>query len=69
MSTMTVFDWVILVGLVLLVSIWLLHRIRSSLKVGCCSTDTATCAGCSGGCGKRNQTNVSPLAANNKKPD
>ncbi len=71
MTTLTAFDWLVLVGLVLLVAVWLVRRIRASLKASCCSTDTSSCAGCSGGCGKRNPdpTGSCPPASDNEKPD
>lgn len=52
---MSIFDSVVLAGLILLVTIWLVQRIRANLKASCCSTDSSGCAGCSGGCGKTNQ--------------
>lgn len=55
MNALSTFDWVVLIGLVLLVTIWLVRRIRASLRASCCSTDDSGCAGCGGGCGKTNK--------------
>lgn len=52
MKPMSGFDWLVLIALVVLVSVWLVRRIRISLAARCCS-DGGGCAGCSGGCGKR----------------
>lgn len=53
MNDMTAFDWAVLAGLVLLVTVWLVRRIRSSLKADCCGTEPNECPGCSGGCSAR----------------
>ncbi|MDY6891195.1 MAG: hypothetical protein SVU24_06260 [Pseudomonadota bacterium] len=50
MNAMTGFDWIVLAGLVLLVSVWLVRRIRASLGARGCSSEPSGCAGCSGGC-------------------
>ncbi len=76
MTTLTTFDGLVLVGLVLLVAVWLWRRIRSSLKASCCSTDTSSCVGCSGGCSRKSREQAGACGresaqrdTDNKKPD
>ncbi len=69
MNGLTAFDWIVLAGLVLLVAVWLVRRIRTSLRISRCSRETSSCAGCSGGCGKRGQAGACSPTAGDKKPD
>ena len=58
---MSIFDSVVLAGLILLVTVWLALRIRAYLKASSCSMDSYGCIGCKSGCGKSSQA-LSPCA-------
>jgi len=66
MKSLSFFDWIVLIGLTGLVVFWLVHRIRTSLKGGCCS-DSGGCAGCSGGCSRADREQARCSAPPEKK--